>query len=93
MRDGGDAEAVRAGVDLEGAQVVENPQFGEGCSSSIAAAPDAVDPRCEVLVLMLGDKAVWKLLDHHADAAVDVPVAGTIPPDVDTWEDYEALRA
>ncbi len=90
---GGDAEAVRAGVDLEGAQVVENPQFGEGCSSSIAAAPDAVDPRCEVLVLMLGDKAVWKLLDHHADAAVDVPVAGTIPPDVDTWEDYEALRA
>jgi molybdenum cofactor cytidylyltransferase len=140
---GGDAEAVRTGVDLQGAQVVTNPQFGEGCSSSIAAALDAVDPRCEVLVLMLGDqpgvtsenvatllagrgeapiaacgyadgrghpiafsrrlfpelrtmhgdKAVWKLLDHHADTAVDVPVAGTIPPDVDTWEDYEALRA
>ena len=42
---------------------------------------------------MHGDKAVWKLLDRHADAAVDVPVAGAIPRDIDTWEDYEALRA
>ena len=42
---------------------------------------------------MHGDKAVWKLLDRHADAAVDVPVAGPIPPDINTWEDYEALRA
>ena len=35
---GGEAEAVREGVDLDGVEVVENPQFGEGCSSSIAAA-------------------------------------------------------
>ena len=42
---------------------------------------------------MHGDKAVWKLLDRHADAAVDVPVAGAIPRDINTWEDYEALRA
>jgi molybdenum cofactor cytidylyltransferase len=41
---------------------------------------------------MHGDKAVWKLLDRHADGAVDVPVSGEIPRDVDTWEDYEALR-
>ena len=53
---GGEAEAVRAGVELEGVEVVENPQFGEGCSSSIAAALDEVDPGCEVLVLMLGDQ-------------------------------------
>ena len=33
------------------------------------------------------------LLDGHADAAVDVPVAGAIPPDINTWEDYEARRA
>jgi molybdenum cofactor cytidylyltransferase len=138
---GGGSEAVRAGVRLEGAEVVENPDFGEGCSSSIAAALGAVDPRSEVLVLMLGDqpgvtagtvakllagrgaapiaacgytdgrghplafsrelfgelgalhgdKGVWKLLDRHADQAVDVPVDGPIPRDVDTWEDYEAL--
>lgn len=140
---GGEADAVRAGVELGGVEVVENPQFGKGCSSSIAAALGAVDARSEALVLMLGDqpgvtadhvatllagrgeapiaacgyadgrghplafsrrlfpeletlhgdKAVWKLLDRHADEAVDVPVSGTIPPDADTWEDYRKLRA
>jgi molybdenum cofactor cytidylyltransferase len=40
-----------------------------------------------------GDKGVWKLLDRHADEVVDVPVAGPIPRDVDTREDYMALQA
>ncbi len=53
---GGGAEAVRAGVDLSGVKVVENAVYGEGCSSSIAAALGAVDPRSEALVLMLGDQ-------------------------------------
>ena len=53
---GGAATDVRARVDLTGAEVIENEGFGEGCSSSIAAALDAVDPRCEVLVLLLGDQ-------------------------------------
>jgi molybdenum cofactor cytidylyltransferase len=140
---GGGAEDVRAGVDFEGVEVVENRHYGEGCSSSIAVALGAVDPRSEVLVLMLGDqpgvgaetvqaliagrgeaplaacayedgrghplafarsmfaelaglrgdKAVWKLLDRHAAEMVDVPVPGSIPSDVDTWEDYEAVLA
>ena len=42
---------------------------------------------------MHGDKAVWKLLERHAPEVVDVPVAGPIPRDVNTWEDYEALSA
>jgi len=37
-----------------------------------------------------GDKGVWKLLDRAGDAVAEVPVSGPIPPDVDTWEDYEA---
>ena len=140
---GGAADAVRASVDFDGVEVVENSEFGEGCSSSIAAALHAVDARCEVLVLMLGDqpgvtaasvtgllagrgdapiavcrysdgrghplafsrrlipeletlhgdKAVWKLLDRHAEEAVDVPVDGPIPRDVDTLEDYQAVLA
>jgi molybdenum cofactor cytidylyltransferase len=53
---GGSAEQVRAGVDLSGTRVVVNEDFAEGCSSSIAAALPAVDPRCDVLVLMLGDQ-------------------------------------
>ena len=138
---GGAAEEVREGVDLAGAEVVVNDDYGEGCSSSIAAALAVVDPRCDVLVLMLGDqpgvtadtvaallagrgeaplavcryddgrghpiafarsvfgaladlhgdKGVWRLLDRRADEVVDVPVAGPIPRDVDTAEDYRAV--
>ena len=134
-------DEVRDAVDLSGADVVENRDFGTGCSSSIAVALGAVDPRCDVLVLMLGDqpgvraatvaallegrgdaplagcrydngrghplafargtfaelgalhgdKGVWKLLDRRARDVVDVPIAGPVPLDVDTWEEYEAV--
>jgi molybdenum cofactor cytidylyltransferase len=140
---GGAADEVRAGVDLAGADVVVNDAYGEGCSSSIAAALGAVDPRCDVMVLMLGDqpgvsaasveallggrrgaplalcryddglghpiafarstfgelaglhgdKGVWRLLDRRAGDVAEVPVAGHIPLDVDTEEDYEAVLA
>lgn len=53
---GGDAPRVREQVDLSGFTVVENTSFGEGCSSSIAAALAAIDPHAEALVLMLGDQ-------------------------------------
>ncbi|HEV3054787.1 MAG TPA: nucleotidyltransferase family protein, partial [Solirubrobacteraceae bacterium] len=71
---GGSAEEVRERVDLSGATVVENHHFGEGCSSSIAAALGAFDPRAEVLVLMLGDQpgvtpqTVASLLAGRGDA-------------------------
>jgi len=134
---GGAAEEVRASVDLSGAEVVVNDAYGEGCSSSIAAALEVV--RGDVLVLMLGDqpgvtaetvrallagrgdaelavcayddgrghpiafarsrfgaladlhgdKGVWKLVDQRA---ADVPIDGRIPLDVDTPEDYAAVR-
>jgi molybdenum cofactor cytidylyltransferase len=138
---GGGAGDVRSQVDLGGVTVVDNPAYGDGCSSSIAAALPALDKRCDVVVLMLGDqpgvgptivrtllarhgnapiavcryedgrghpfafrrelfgelaelrgeKAVWKLLDQRAADVVEVGVPGRVPPDVDTWEDYEAL--
>lgn len=53
---GGSSDEVRRQVDLSGAVVVENPDFGEGCSSSIAAGLRAVDARSEALVLMLCDQ-------------------------------------
>jgi molybdenum cofactor cytidylyltransferase len=53
---GGAADEVSANVDLTGTEVVVNRAYGSGCSSSIAAALGALDPRCEVLVLMLGDQ-------------------------------------
>jgi molybdenum cofactor cytidylyltransferase len=138
---GGSARDVREHVDLAGAQVVVNDGYGSGCSSSIAAALDAIDPRCGVLVLMLGDqpgvgaatvsalleqrgdadlavcryddgrghpiassramfgalanlhgdKGVWRLLDEGGDDVVEVPIAGAIPLDVDTEDDYRAV--
>jgi len=75
---GGSAEDVRAGVDLRGAEVVVNDAYGEGCSSSIAAALAAVDARCDVLVLMLGDQpgvteaTVAALLAGRGDAELAV---------------------
>ena len=39
-----------------------------------------------------GDKAVWKLLDRRRRRRGEVPVPGPVPLDVDTWEDYEAVR-
>jgi molybdenum cofactor cytidylyltransferase len=136
---GGSSDKVRSGVDLSGATVVENPGFGSGCGSSIAAAMSEVEG--DVLVLLLGDqpgvtpetvgallagrgaadiavcryddgrghpfafsralfgdlaalhgdKAVWKLLDARPGAVAEVRVAGSVPLDVDTWEDYEAV--
>jgi molybdenum cofactor cytidylyltransferase len=140
---GGSADEVRATVDLAGADVVVNDDYGAGCSSSIAAALGAVDPRCDVLVLLLGDqpgvtagtvaallsgrgdaplavcryddgrghpiafapgvfadltglhgdKGVWRLLDDRTGDVAEVQVAGRIPPDVDTPEDYRAVLA
>jgi molybdenum cofactor cytidylyltransferase len=140
---GGGADAVRAQVELDGIELVENHHFGEGCSSSIAAALEAVDARTDLLVLMLGDqpgvstatvralvngcgeaplaacayedgrghplafarslfdelaslhgdKGVWRLLDRRAEAVLDVAIAGPVPRDIDSWDDYEAVLA
>ena len=75
---GGAAADVRAGVDQSGGEVVVNDAYGEGCSSSIAAALGVIDPRCEVLVLMLGDQpgvtaeTVGTLLAGRGDAELAV---------------------
>jgi molybdenum cofactor cytidylyltransferase len=75
---GGAAADVRAAVDLGGAEVVVNDDYGSGCSSSIAAATGALDPRCDVLVLLLGDQpgvtaaAVSALLDNRGGSPLAV---------------------
>lgn len=75
---GGAADEVRARADLSGAEVVVNDAYGDGCSSSIAAALGVVDARCDVLVLMLGDQpgvsaeTVAALLAGRGDAALAV---------------------
>src|ERR1700733_10755512 len=73
---GGGAGEIKAGVDLGGVDLIENDFFGDGCSSSIAIALSAVDERCGVLVLMLGDQpgvtpaTVEDLLAGRGDGAL-----------------------
>ena len=63
---GGSAEEVRDEVDLAGAEIAVNGGFASGCSSSIAAAMSTLDPRCDVLVLILGDQPGVEAETVHA---------------------------
>jgi molybdenum cofactor cytidylyltransferase len=44
-----------------------------------------------------GDKGVWKLIDSCRESGrfgvTELPADGTVPLDVDTWDDYERLLA
>lgn len=44
----------------------------------------------ETLAQLHGDKAVWRLVETGEDV-VRVTVAGKVPPDIDTWADYQDL--
>ena len=47
----------------------------------------------DTLTDLHGDKAVWKIVEAYAGTGelVEVRVPGPVPPDVDTWDDYQAL--
>ena len=49
------AEQVRERVDFGTARVVENPIFGEGCSSSYRAGIGALDAESAAIMIILGD--------------------------------------
>ena len=78
---GGASEQVRERVELTGLEVVDNPDFGTGCSSSIRAALGVVDPRSDGIVLLLGDQpgvasaSVRSLLAAASDLAAPIAVS------------------
>jgi molybdenum cofactor cytidylyltransferase len=45
------------------------------------------------LTQLRGDKGVWKVIDSGRFAVRELAVDGSIPPDVDTWDDYQRLLA
>ena len=53
---GGAADEVRDRVDLAGADVVLNPDFGEGCATTIRTSLDHVREDAAGVVLLLGDQ-------------------------------------
>ena len=50
------ADEIRAQVDFGAARVVENPVFGEGCSSSYRAGIGALNPDSAAMMIILGDR-------------------------------------
>ena len=50
------ADQVRERVDFGTARVVENPVFGEGCSSSYRAGLAALNPESSAIMITLGDQ-------------------------------------
>lgn len=63
---GGAAAEVQRTADTTGCDVVVNPDFGEGCSSSIATALAALHPEIEAVVLLLGDQPGVRAGSVHA---------------------------
>lgn len=53
---GGSAGEVQRAVDTTGCEIVLNPDFGAGCSSSIATGLAALHPGTDAVVLLLGDQ-------------------------------------
>lgn len=64
------ADQVREQVDFGAACVVENPVFGEGCSSSYRAGIGALDPESSAIMIILGDMPgiTPEIINRLADA-------------------------
>ena len=138
---GGAAEAVRAVVRMDGADVVTVDDYGSWMLGVVACRVGRVDPQAAGIVLMLGDqpslapatvrrivagaagaevivcryadgighpfwfsrdvfgelsqlhgdKGVWKLVQSGRYPVREIAVAGPVPLDVDTWDDYQRL--
>jgi len=53
---GHETEEVRRSMDLKRARFVEAHDFKQGCTASIRAGLEAIDPKAEAAVLILGDQ-------------------------------------
>jgi len=71
------AEEVRERVDFGAARVVENPVFGEGCSSSYRAGIGALDSKSAAIMIILGDLPgiTPEIINRLAEAWQDAPIA------------------
>lgn len=73
------ADQVRKQIDFGAARVVENPVFGEGCSSSYRAGIGAINPESSAIMIILGDRPqvtpeiINRLADEWREG--DAPIA------------------
>ena len=83
------ADTVRALLDGRGDAPLAVCRYDDGRGHPFAFSREVFGE----LTALRGDKAVWKLLEARPEAVAEVRVAGGVPLDVDTWEDYEAVLA
>src|ERR1700752_2690045 len=95
------AEEVRERVDFGTARVVENPIFGEGCSSSYRAGIGALASESAAIMIILGDlpgvtpEVINQLADEWREQ--DAPLVQEVhfnfpyPDDINTPADFERL--
>ena len=82
---GGAAAEVERTVDTSGCDVVLNPDYGDGCASSIATALAALHPDTDAVVLLLGDQpgvrasSVRAVLGALQQPGSGAPSAGAVP--------------
>jgi molybdenum cofactor cytidylyltransferase len=81
------AASVRAVVHGRGGAPVAVCLYDDGRGHPFAFARSMFDE----LAQLHGDKGVWKLLDRRPELVREVRIAGPIPADVDTLEDYKTL--
>jgi molybdenum cofactor cytidylyltransferase len=62
-------------------------RYDEGRGHPLVFAADAFP----ALLALHGDKAVWKLLESEPDRVREARIPQSLPRDVDTWEDYQAV--
>jgi molybdenum cofactor cytidylyltransferase len=81
--------AVKRLVEGAGSFTLGVCRYGDGVGHPFWFRREVFDD----LLALHGDKAVWKLLESGTFPVREVEVAGNVPLDVDTWEDYQALLA
>ena len=71
------ADQIRAQVDFGTAHVVENPVFGEGCSSSYHAGIGAINAESAAIMIILGDRpgVTPEIINRLANEWRGVPIA------------------
>jgi molybdenum cofactor cytidylyltransferase len=82
-------ESVRRLVDEGGTSQVAVCRYADGRGHPFWFARSVFDD----LRTLHGDKAVWKVLESGRYSVAEVAIESTVPIDVDTWADYEALLA
>ena len=80
---------VRVLLAVRGDAPIAVCRYDDGRGHPIACGREAFDD----LAALAGRHAAWRLQERPAGDVVEVPVPGRLPPDMDSWADYEAVIA